>query len=115
MPNRRLPWGSWICVYTYLFCTKMTLQVAEGDIQGVAEVDRVQGRSLPEKSCGCKKEVLEQPGLSLCPPFIVSVSLHFPKAGHCPPSLQLLCWFLEPPPLFCLHKQEFFLTTLAGI
>lgn len=82
----------------------MTLQAAEGDIQGVAEEDRVQGSCLPEKTCGCKKELLEQPGLSLCPPFIISLCLHFPKTGCCPPSLQLLCWFLEPPPPFCLHK-----------
>lgn len=99
MPNRILPWGSCIYVYVYLFCRKMTLQVA-------GEGDTVQGSSLPENVCGYKKKVLEQPGLSLCPPLIASVCSHFQKAGHCLAGLHLLGWFLAPPPPSRLPHPE---------
>lgn len=47
----------------------------------MAEEDRVQVSWLSEKVYGYKEEVLEQPGLSLCPPFTIFLYLHFPKCN----------------------------------
>lgn len=63
----------------------MTLQLAH-------EGDTAQDSSLPMDVYGFKKEMLEQPGLSLCPLLVLCVSI----AGHCPASFHLLGWFVAP-------------------
>lgn len=90
MSNRILLWDRWLYVYAYLFCRKMTLQLA-------GEGDTLWGSSLPEKVCGWKKDAETTRSITLSS-LIISVFSHFQKVGHCPASLHLLGWFLAPPP-----------------
>jgi len=72
------------------------------------EGDMVQGSSFPEKVCGCKKEVLEQTGLSLCPPLVTQCAHISKKLGI----VQQVCisLVLASPSPSCLPH-----TTLAEI
>lgn len=51
MPNRILPCGSWICVYVYLFCRKVTLPASWWRRHSTGQLPSREGVWVQKKRC----------------------------------------------------------------